>query len=202
MKTLMKLSTEICTGLKRAVSSLSDDKLDLILQNLSLRVEDHSSTTSALEDENGADVLKQAYAALFSLIVEGVRWKEDDFKIKDILKECKLSDSRIAKILNTLGKQRIPLQISLKQSNANFPHIFDVTWKMNFIFKSSYSDIDGKALYFINFLVGKQKKNTDGSFGFGAETVTVVCTVNQLQSLVAALKAATRKLEAIADAAK
>lgn len=70
------------------------------------------------------------------------------------------------------------------------------------LLQSSYSDIDGKALYFIDFIVGASKRKSDGSSSFEADTVQVVCTVNHLQSLVAALKAATRKLEAIADSVK
>ncbi|BES92759.1 COMM domain containing 3 [Nesidiocoris tenuis] len=197
----MKLSTEISTGLKKFTNALNDEQFELLLKNLSLSFENPSASLDLPPNVAGADVLKKAYAALFTLIVEGVRWKEDGSIIRNILKDCKLSESRATDILNLLDKQRIPLQISLKQTNFNFPHVLDVTWKMNYIVKSSYSDIDGKALYFIDFIVAKQNW-TDEGCKFVTETVNIVCTVNHLQSLVAALRAASRKLIAIGDAAK
>lgn len=66
-------------------------------------------------------------------------------------------------------------------------------------FQSSFSDFDGKCLYFITLSISDDSKSLEVR---EHRTVKFACTVQQLQSLVASLRAAVRQLDSIASLSK
>ncbi|XP_014241761.1 COMM domain-containing protein 3-like [Cimex lectularius] len=198
----MRISQEILDGLKQIgeTSLLDEQRLENLLKEISTYLEFPLNPNHSVDippDTPEIDVLKVIYASLLTFLIEGMRRNEDPLTLKCILGNQNVPDDRVEKILDVYTKQKLPLRLSLKSFNSNPPHIFDVTWKMHFCVKTSFSDFDGKLLYFIQLIVGKN--NSIQNFNVETEKINFVCTVNQLKSLVATLKAATRHLESIAE---
>ncbi|XP_014279991.1 COMM domain-containing protein 3 [Halyomorpha halys] len=200
----MELSNEISFGLKRLANSsiVNDEYFDKLLTEISQYLENPLSnqhTIGISKTVPRIDALKESYAALVVFFVESMRRNIDIESLKSVLSEHKFNDSRIERILELYVKHKLELQNSLQQFNSDPPNLLGVSWKLNYCVKSSFSDFDGKCLYFIELQVDKNNLN---SVTKDHEVIKFACTVQQLQSLVASLRAAVRQLESISNISK
>lgn len=200
----MELSNEIRFGLKRLANTsiVIDEYFDKLLIEISQYLENPLSNQHTVGIPNTTprvDALKESYAALIVFFVESIRRNVNIESIKSVLLEHKINEKRIESILQLYIKHKVEVQAALQQFNSDPPNVLGVSWKLNYCVKSSFSDFEGKCLYFIELQVDKKNHNSAMK---DYEVIKFACTVQQLQSLVASLRAAVRQLESISNISK
>lgn len=200
----MELSPEVANGLKRLANTslVSEDNFNKLHFELSSYLDNPLITRHSVGIPNNTpriDVLKESYAAITIFLIECIRRNLEPEILRSLLLEHRIQSNRIEKILKIFSNHKSGLQSALKRFNSQPPEVYDVTWRMNYCVKSSFSDFDGKCLYFIDL---KLAGNCEGDNKSQERRITFACTVQQLQSLVASLRAAVRRLESIASVPK
>ncbi|CAH1398960.1 unnamed protein product [Nezara viridula] len=200
----MELSNEISFGLKRLANTsiVNDEYFDKLIVEISLYLENPLSNQHTVGIPNTApriDALKESYAALVVFFIESMRRNIDIESLKSVLSGHKLNDRRTERILELYVKHKNGMQNALQQFNSDPPNLLGVSWKLNYCVKSSFSDFEGKCLYFIELQVDKKNHVSETK---DCDVIKFACTVQQLQSLVASLRAAVRQLESISNVSK
>ncbi|KAK3609319.1 hypothetical protein CHS0354_026239 [Potamilus streckersoni] len=133
-------------------------------------------------------VLKEAYAAVVTLLLEAAKNDVDSNSISSVLEDCKFTSDRID-IFSKLYKDRKPyLQILLGRIGDSCPHIVDVDWRMDYYIKNNHLEKVNQAVYLITL-----KTEVPGQKDF--KEVQFSCTQEQLQDLVGKLRDATKSME-------
>ncbi|KAL1123360.1 hypothetical protein AAG570_002445, partial [Ranatra chinensis] len=146
------------------------------------------------------DIIKECYASLICLFIESIRNDVDLESLTTLLKQCKFDGERLESIIGLYNAHKLTIQKSLKQIVSDPPHVLDIRWRLNFCVKSSFSDLEDKAVYYIDLILGYGE--SDAANKPKIKKITFICTVQHLQELVGKLKAATRQLENIANFAR
>lgn len=133
-------------------------------------------------------VVKEAYAAMVTLVTEATKHDLDDNSISSVLEDCKYTSDRIEHF-NKVYKSKKPLmQILLSSVGTSPPHIVDVDWRLDYYIKNNHLERVNEAVYLISL-----KTEVPGCSEL--KDVQFSCTQEQLQDLVGKLKDASKCLE-------
>jgi hypothetical protein len=141
------------------------------------------------------DLMKELYAALLSTSAEFVRTGQNGEQAAQFLSEqCGYSAAKTALYGGHYERSRAEIEASLVNIGNYLPHVTDVTWKIDYIIKSSFSDSSGGPLFRIGLQTEKYDSESDGK---KIEFVTFTCDSQELQDLVYKLKDAVRHCQRI-----
>lgn len=132
-------------------------------------------------------VLKEAYAAFLTLLLEAARHNADAAAVTAVLEDCKVTGGRVAAITQMIMDALLKNRLLLSKTSFNYPHITDVSWRLDYYIKDDQLEKVNKAVYVIDL----QTEANDGA----KKDIQFSCTVDQLQDLVAHLKDASRALQ-------
>jgi len=187
----MDLSEEVTNGLK----ILADDKnvneaSFKTLVDISFAILLKQKTeTDLLNTLSSVDViaLKQGYSGLVSLILEAAKINADPAILGAILEDIKMSSSKIETLSARYSEQKSSIRQMLSITSFHFPHIVDVSWRLDYLIKSNSVEKINTPLYRIALKTEEPEGKT--------KTVEFSCTMDQLQDLVSKLKDATKQIE-------
>ena len=141
-------------------------------------------------------VLKQAFSALVTLVVEGARSDANAMAIASPLENADLNPERIAVFTELYEARKEALRASLFATGFNFPHIVGVDWRLDYTLKDNHLTRVNKPVYFVRFDV-ESAHDGDGR----TAPVEFACSLQELADLVGKLKDATKQVERIMEAA-
>ncbi|TYZ69040.1 hypothetical protein PybrP1_000309 [[Pythium] brassicae (nom. inval.)] len=84
-----------------------------------------------------------------------------------------------------------PIRSVLAHSSFDFAHVIDVTWRLDYVLRSSSAGSIHEPLYFVQL-----KLQTPGG---GVESLVFTCSVDELRDLVYRLQEAANELEKLAS---
>lgn len=189
----MEISTDIQEGLQLAGNSARvPDKaygplLDKIFSEVSQTGGEDDTALSAIEQA----VMKQSYAALYTLILEAAKHDADNGTISSALEDCKFGQDRIDAFIKLFQERKAQIRSMLSCIGHTPPHIVDVDWRLDFYLKNKHIDKINEPTYLINLKVEQGHQ--------GTKDVQFNCSLEQMQDLVGKLKDATKSLEKAAQ---
>ncbi|KAJ3652449.1 hypothetical protein Zmor_018411 [Zophobas morio] len=140
------------------------------------------------------DLVKELYAALLSITAEFVRSGQKSDSIRDFLNKCGYNEAKISFYTDLYDRNREEIEGSLINVGSHLPHITDVTWKIDYIIKSSCVDASEGPLFRIGLQTEKYNSEIGGK---KVELVNFTCDSQELQDLVYKLKDAVRHCQRI-----
>ena len=205
----MELSNDTLHGLNllNDTNRIPDAIFDPFLQFTAQKLIQHSasSSSSASFDAGDADagVLKEAGAALSTLLLEAAK---HDASSTDLLEALEEGDEFVGGVddrWEAVGKKYEEIKPKLRQIlgsiGRHFPTVTEAGWQLDYVVRDSLVDRRGETR-FIVAMSGPTDGPTDGQTeGRTDGQIRFACTVEQLQDLVAKLKNACKGLERIAQ---
>ncbi|RZF41878.1 hypothetical protein LSTR_LSTR005340 [Laodelphax striatellus] len=196
----MKLSPKVGIGLKRLgnqnlISSdsfkvLVDISPDFILKNRG----SHNADLKQLCTSK-SDIVKECFAALLILLVESASHDLDEKSFRSVVESYNFNPERLRLLTDVYEKRKGDLRSVLFRLQHSIPQIIDVSWRLDFCIKSS-SCSDSFPIFFIQLVGEAATDNTSG--GIILKKYNFLCTLEELEELVSALKDATRHIEYLA----
>ncbi|XP_041478753.1 COMM domain-containing protein 3-like [Lytechinus variegatus] len=191
----MEISVEIQDGLQLAGSSarVQDKAFEPLLQKI---FSDVSETGNSNENDGALSsiepaVLKQSYAALYTLVLEASKHDADNSTISSILEDSKFSQDRIDIFIKCFQEKKQVIRSMLSNIGHTPPHIVDVDWRLDYYLKNKHIDKINQPTYQISLKTEQGHR--------GTKDVQFSCSLEQLQDLVGKLKDATKSLEKAAQ---
>nr|XP_054767910.1 COMM domain-containing protein 3-like [Lytechinus pictus] len=191
----MEISVEIQDGLQLAGSSarVQDKAFEPLLQKI---FSDVSETGNSNENDGALSsiepaVLKQSYAALYTLVLEASKHDADNSTISSILEDSKFSQDRIDIFIKCFQEKKQVIRSMLSNIGHTPPHIVDVDWRLDYYLKNKHIDKINQPTYQISLKAEQGHR--------GTKDVQFSCSLEQLQDLVGKLKDATKSLEKAAQ---
>ncbi|RZC37648.1 COMM domain-containing protein 3, partial [Asbolus verrucosus] len=141
------------------------------------------------------DLIKELYAALLSVTAEFVRTGQNRDEVAQFLgPQCSYSASRTNLYGDYYEKNREEIEAGLVNVGNHLPHVTDVSWKIDYIIKTSNLDRSEGPL----FRIGLQTEKFDPpSRAKKIKFINFTCTSQELQDLVYKLKDALRHCQRI-----
>ncbi|XP_038044419.1 COMM domain-containing protein 3-like [Patiria miniata] len=191
----MEISAEVQEGLQLAgdTAHIPDKVFKYLVERVFEDIFKRPSARSLKEDGNlkslDAAVVKQAYAALCTLALEGAKHDANSSNLSPILEDCKWTTDRTESFINIFLDRKETVRVLLGNIRQVHPHIVDVDWRLDYYMKSNHKDKVNEATYLITL------KTEEGGLNRKTKDVQFCCSLEQLQDLVGKLKDATRSLE-------
>ncbi|XP_052803748.1 COMM domain-containing protein 3-like [Mya arenaria] len=192
----MELSQSTLDGLILAGDNahVSDKSLSVLVTRAfdGLLDDRHKNLISKDPSFRGTDqaIVKEAYAALVTLVSEASKYDLDVSSLGSVLEDCKFTNERIEIFNKVYTAKKQLMQILLSSVGNTPPHIVDVDWRLDYYIKNNHLERVNEAVYLVSL-----KTEVPGSREL--KEVQFSCTQEQLQDLVGKLKDACKCLEKV-----
>ncbi|KJE89287.1 HCaRG family protein [Capsaspora owczarzaki ATCC 30864] len=133
--------------------------------------------------------LKQAYAALVSLLLEAAKHNKTEADVKAALEDAKVSEDRAGPIAAVYAAEIVELRTVLSSTGFGFPHVVDADWRLDYYMKDNQLEKVNQPVYLIRL-------KTEQNGGKGPD-VQFSASLEELQDLVNTLKDASRNLKPV-----
>ncbi|XP_044260956.1 COMM domain-containing protein 3 [Tribolium madens] len=140
------------------------------------------------------DLIKELYAALLSLTANLVQTGQNKENTSQFLSQCHYSGAKTGLFLDFYEKNRCEIEASLVNIGNHLPHITDITWKIDYIIKSSYLDCNQGPIFRIGLQTEKYDPENECK---KVDFLQFTCDSQELQDLVYKLKDAVRHCQRI-----
>mmetsp|Transcript_19521 Transcript_19521/g.45624 ORF Transcript_19521/g.45624 Transcript_19521/m.45624 type:complete len:194 (-) Transcript_19521:64-645(-) len=130
--------------------------------------------------------LKQALAALITLILEGAKLNVDGEELSSSLDDCGVPGDRCKAIAKLYNDRRESTRGLLGRTGFSLPHVVGAEWRLDFLVKSKHLDHINRPTFFVGF----KTENPDGT----TQLIDFTCDREQLQDLVTKLEDATKQV--------
>ncbi|KYB27099.1 COMM domain-containing protein 3-like Protein [Tribolium castaneum] len=140
------------------------------------------------------DQINELYAALLALTANLIQTGQNKVNTSQFLNECHFSASKTALFLDFYEKNRCEIEVNLINIGNHLPHVTDITWKIDYIIKSSYLDSSQGPLFRIGLQTEKYDCENEGK---KIDFIQFTCDSQELQDLVNKLKDAVRHCQRI-----
>ncbi|CAF0807561.1 unnamed protein product [Brachionus calyciflorus] len=199
----MELSSNYLSALKHASNDdlLSFDSFKLLIKtifdsfiiNSKLGKLNPRLDPKILEQINKSEAeLKEITAAFYTLLAELARHDVDVNSASTFLEDHGFSNEKI-KIFTELYQEKLQIiRLFLSSSTSSFPHIVDVSWRLDYCIKENNLERINEPIYLIELKLEVPGQSNLTSLKFS-------CTVEQLQDLVFKLKEASKSVEKLAQ---
>ncbi|XP_065839968.1 COMM domain-containing protein 3-like [Oscarella lobularis] len=187
----MELSPDLHASLQVCgdASSLADDAFYALSGLVFDVLLEKKTEDDVLDDKRLGGVekglLKQSFAAIVTLIVEGAKNDAESDDLTHYLEDCKFSPEKSQKLGKMFHKHKPEIRALLGRSRTLVPRVIDIDWRLDYYMKSKQLERINQPTYIINIKTDLQD----------AKPVQFACSMEQLQDLVAKLKDAARSLE-------
>ncbi|XP_071811789.1 COMM domain-containing protein 3-like [Apostichopus japonicus] len=139
-----------------------------------------------------AAVFKQAYAALYTLVLEAAKHDADRSNVSAVLEDCKFAPDRIEAFSKAFESAKPELRALLSNIGTQFRHVVDVDWRLDYFLKNNHLDKMNEPVYMITL-------KTEAGDQQGVKNIQFSCSIEQLQDMVGKLKDATKSMEKLAQ---
>eukprot|EP00730_Choanoeca_flexa_P012110 TRINITY_DN3329_c0_g2_i1.p1 TRINITY_DN3329_c0_g2~~TRINITY_DN3329_c0_g2_i1.p1 ORF type:complete len:197 (+),score=48.39 TRINITY_DN3329_c0_g2_i1:2-592(+) len=136
-------------------------------------------------------VYKACYTGLTTFVLEASRIDASNDTISAALEDLGWNEDRITLLVEQLQNAKVDIRARLRLSGFSLPAITDVTWKLDYVPRTSLLDKVNEPVYTVTFKTEEAGKELG--------EVTMTCNQAQLQDLVDSLKSACASAEALAE---
>eukprot|EP01091_Cochliopodium_minus_P010767 TRINITY_DN292_c0_g1_i1.p1 TRINITY_DN292_c0_g1~~TRINITY_DN292_c0_g1_i1.p1 ORF type:complete len:196 (-),score=27.31 TRINITY_DN292_c0_g1_i1:84-671(-) len=135
-------------------------------------------------------ILKHAYAALYTVLVEACKKRLDSELLVSTIQDHRWNKTKLD-LLSKIYEEKIDeMRLILSLSTFHFPHIVDIDWRLDYYVKSTEVSRVDRPVWLITFKTYENDSNE-------LKDYTFTCDLQELQDLLIRLKDAVKQVERV-----